>query len=96
MLRNEEVVIFGNGSQERDFVYVDDVVEANVRALEQETGGVYNIAAGVGTNVNSVFRALADAAGYTRQPRYAPYRQGDVYKIRLDAGLAERGTGLES
>ncbi len=96
MLRNEEVVIFGDGSQERDFVYVDDVVEANVRALEQETGGVYNIAAGVGTDVNSVFRALADAAGYTRQPRYAPYRQGDVYKIRLDASLAERELGWKA
>ena len=96
MLRDDEVVIFGDGSQERDFVYVDDVVEANVKALEQETGGVYNIAAGVGTDVNSVFRALADDAGYTRPPHYAPYRQGDVYKIRLDAGLAERELGWKA
>ena len=95
MLRDEEVVIFGDGSQERDFVYVDDVVEANVKALEQEAGGVYNIGAGVGTDVNTVFQALADAAEYTRQPRYAPYRKGDVYKIRLDAGLAERELGWE-
>ena len=93
MLRDEEVVIFGDGSQERDFVYVDDVVEANLKTLEQEAGGTYNIGAGVGTDVNAVFRALADAAGYTRQPRYAPSRKGDVYKIRLDASLAERELG---
>ncbi len=93
MLRNEEVVIFGDGSQQRDFVYVDDVVDANVKALEQGTGGVYNIGVGVGTDVNAVFQTLAGLAGYTRQPRYGPYRKGDVYKIRLDASLAERELG---
>jgi UDP-glucose 4-epimerase len=93
MLRRAEVVIFGDGHQERDFVYVDDVVEANMRALGQAKSDVYNIGTGEGASVNAIFDSLARLTGYGRRPTYAPVRQGEVYKIYLDVAKARRTLG---
>ena len=93
MLENKEVTIFGSGEQERDFVYVGDVVEANLKALEQETNEEYNLGAGCGTTINAVFDMLAEATGYKERPVHVPPREGDVFKISLDNRKAEHLLG---
>ena len=93
MLDGRDVLIYGDGAQERDFVYVADVVEANVRSLEQPGDDVYNIGVGEGTSVNAVFGALAAAVGYTRSPRHRPARAGDVGRIYLDVRKAREALG---
>ena len=90
MLNEQPVLIYGNGEQQRDFVYVDDVVEANMKALEQVGSEVYNIGTGVGTTVNAIFTRLANLIGYTGLPKYEPPRNGEVFKIYLNNQKAER------
>lgn len=95
MLEGKEVVIYGDGEQERDFVYVSDVIDANMRALEQDTGrsDIYNIGTGQGTSVNVVFAHLAEATDYARAPVYTPARPGEVHRIYLDTTKAHDGLG---
>ncbi len=90
MLAGEPVTIFGDGEQQRDFVYVADVVDANLRSLEAGESGVYNVGTGVGTSVNELFASLARATGYALDPRHAPSRSGDVQRVWLDASAAHR------
>ena len=88
MLEGEQVVIYGDGDQERDFVYVGDVVEANIKALEQDENRTYNIGTGRGTSVNAITSRLVRLTGCDKAPRHEPFREGDVYKIYLDARKA--------
>lgn len=53
-LENEDLVIFGDGKQTRDFVYVDDVVSANILALESELDGIYNVSSNTQTSINEI------------------------------------------
>ena len=93
MMHGRPPTIFGDGSHERDYVYVDDVVRANVLALAQAEDGVYNIGTGEGTTVAQVFDALAGATDYSGNPEHAAERPGDVHRIYLDVRRAERGLG---
>ncbi len=93
MLCGERPVIFGDGSHERDYVYVDDVVRANVLALAQQENGVFNIGTGEGATVLQVFDALAGATDYDGSPEHAAERPGDVHRIYLDVRRAERELG---
>ena len=93
MRRGQRPVIFGDGAHERDYVYVDDVVQANVLALEQDEDGVFNIGTGQGATVAQVFDALTGAIDYDGSPEYAEARPGDVRRIYLDVRRAERGLG---
>ena len=96
MLDGGPVSIFGDGLQERDFVYVGDVVEANVLAMRQEADDIFNIGTGGPTNVNEIFAKLKDLTGYEPQANYGPPREGDVYKIYLDVAKAKAGLGWEA
>jgi len=93
MLKNEEVYIFGDGEYVRDYVYVSDVVEANLLSLKPEVSGIFNIATGVGTTVNQLFKMLAELTNYSRQPIYAEPRKGDLRKSILDCSKAEKILG---
>ena len=58
LLNNEQAIINGNGRQTRDFVYVEDVVEANLAVMGQETQGTYNVGSGKETSINDLLRIL--------------------------------------
>ncbi len=95
MLAGEPCTINGDGTQQRDFVYVGDIARANL--LAATTGsGIYNIGSGVGTDVNAIFDGLKQAAGYTQDALYGPAKLGEVFKIYLDAAKARAELGWES
>ncbi len=85
MLEGHRPRIFGDGTQERDFVYVEDVVEANIRAIDGGHNRTLNIGTGVGTSVNDLFEALKGELDYHHQPEHRPRRPGEVHKIWLDS-----------
>lgn len=93
MIAGEPVTIFGDGEQTRDFVFVDDVSDALLLAVDRADGLRCNIGTGQRTSVNALFAALADIVGYAQPPEYAPERPGELRHIALDAGLAARELG---
>lgn len=93
MLDDEQVVIYGSGEQERDFVYVLDCARAAVLALTRGDGQAYNIGCGQGTTVNALFAMMKSITGYAREPRYDPPRPGDVFRSFLNADKARRELG---
>lgn len=93
MIAGEPVTIFGDGSKTRDYVYVGDVVDATVRAAAGPSGVVANVGWGREVSDLELFRAVATAVGYTRQPTHAPDRRGDVARSCLDGSVAQRTWG---
>jgi UDP-glucose 4-epimerase len=84
--------IFGDGSQTRDYVYVGDVANAMLLALERD-GGVYNVGTGVETSVVGLFDAIRAASGVEREPTFAPARLGELQRSVLDPRLAASELG---
>ncbi len=88
----ESATIFGDGEQERDFVYVADVVAAVLAASEAE-GGPYNVGTGVATSVNELWATCARVAGTGGEPEHGPARAGDLLRSVLDPGRARDALG---
>jgi len=88
LLAGEPCTIFGTGEQTRDFVYVDDVVDAFVRAADKGSGLLCNIGTGVETSVNALYETMASAAGVTKPAVRAPARPGELDRSALDPGRA--------
>ena len=84
ILRGQSVTIFGNGEQTRDFVFVDDVVDAFVRAATRGGGLVCNVATGQETSVNHLLDTMADVAGVDVTAMMAPPRPGELMRSSLD------------
>ncbi|GAG48681.1 unnamed protein product, partial [marine sediment metagenome] len=93
MLRGERPRIFGDGTQQRDFVYVGDVVRACLAAPEAPSSDPMNIGTGSLTSVNELYRALADITGFAEPPIYGAARPGEVHSISLDPALAREHLG---
>jgi len=93
MLRGQPVTIYGSGEQVRDYVHVHDCALANLLALENGSGRVYNLGSGQGTSVNELFRRLKSITGYTGEPVYAPAKVGETFKIYLNAQRAKEELG---
>lgn len=83
MLNGEDVIINGDGDYIRDYVYVEDVADANLRALKAGNGMEINIGTSQGTSVNQLFNYLKKITGYTKDPVYGPPRKGDIRKSLL-------------
>jgi len=96
MLSGAPAIINGSGEQERDFVYVGDIAEANRLALTRGDDRVYNIGSGIGTNINTIFARLRAITGYDRQEIHGPPKLGEVFKIYLNAERAQRELGWEA
>lgn len=88
LLERERPTIFGDGEQTRDFVYVDDVVDALVRSIDKGGGLVINIGTGAETSVQQLFDTIARAFGFKEPARYAPARIGELARSALDPGRA--------
>ncbi|MDI6851070.1 MAG: NAD-dependent epimerase/dehydratase family protein [bacterium] len=92
MLKNEDCYIYGDGNQERDFIYVEDVARANIlftklgKLAERE----FNIGSGKGTSVNELFKMMKKITRYSKQPIYKEPRKGEVYKIYLNVDRAKK------
>lgn len=91
MLRGDQVIINGDGEQERDFVYVGDCARANLMAIQASQGlGILNLGSSRGTTVSEIFEKLRDITGYAREARHGPAKVGETRKIYLEAGKAQR------
>ena len=80
--------IYGTGDQERDFVYVDDIVNANVLAIEDGDATTYNIGSGIGTSINNVFSILKRITNYKWDAEHMQAKPGEVFKISLSSAKA--------
>jgi UDP-glucose 4-epimerase len=87
-------VINGDGAQTRDFVYVGDVVRANVLSLEKGLTGAYNVGTGVETSVTTLYDSIRRATGSAAAPKHVPAKLGEQMRSCLDASLLERATGF--
>jgi UDP-glucose 4-epimerase len=88
LMNGEPVTIFGDGEQTRDFVFVDDVVDAFVRAATRGGGLLLNIGTGREVSINQLAAAMAAKAGSTAKAVYAPARLGELRRNALDPGRA--------
>ena len=88
MLAGQPVTINGTGEQERDYVYVADCARANVLALNNGGGTIYNLGSSRGTSVNLLFSTLANIIGYSAGPTFGPAKAGETFKIYLDGTRA--------
>jgi len=95
LARGEETIVFGDGLQTRDFVFVGDVVAALLAAAGHD-GGVFNVGTGEETTVLGLHRACAEVAGREAEPRLEPARLGDVRRSVLDVSLAAAELGFRA
>jgi len=90
MLAGERPRIFGTGEQVRDYLYVGDVVAANLKALDHASGEVVNLGTGVGTSVLDIVREINATLGTSLAPIFEAERAGEIQRIYLDAGRARQ------
>ncbi|MGI8709201.1 MAG: NAD-dependent epimerase/dehydratase family protein [Actinomycetota bacterium] len=88
MLANRPCTIYGDGTQTRDFVYVDDVVSAFVAARDRGSGQLINVGSGRELSVNELHSNLAELTGTRYEPQYAPARPGELQRIVIDPSKA--------
>jgi UDP-glucose 4-epimerase len=94
LARGETPHIFGDGRQQRDYVYVGDVVEATLAAARRP--GVFNVGTGVATSVLELLQACISVTGGKVEPVFEPPRAGEIQRSVLDPALAERELGFRA
>jgi prepilin-type processing-associated H-X9-DG protein len=97
LLSNQRPTIFGDGEQSRDFTYVDNVIEANLLAMDADLapGRVYNVACGHAVTLNQLLAELRELIDSDLEPLFAPARPGDVRESLADLTRSRRELGYE-
>lgn len=95
MLNSDQAHINGDGKQTRDFVFVKDVVEANLIAASHDVEGEFNISTGKETNILTIYRKLKDLCNYEREPEFNPPIEGEQRRSVLSYKKAEKELGWE-
>jgi UDP-glucose 4-epimerase len=91
MLGGDQIVINGDGEQERDFVYVGDCARANLLALSTESSNtIFNLGYGKGTTINEIYTNLKNITGYELSAIHGPAKVGETRRIFLEASKAEK------
>ncbi len=84
MKKDENVFIYGDGNQTRDYIYISDAVNLTIKLFEEDLTGVFNIGTGVETSVNEIFNILKEILNYKKPPIYKKPIQGEVNRCALD------------
>jgi UDP-glucose 4-epimerase len=95
LLRNEPPVIFGDGEQTRDFVYVEDVADANIIALDKCANTCLNVGTGTELSVNELFSQIKDACGSNVAAKKGPPRPGDIVRSVLSPARIAKELGWQ-
>ena len=93
MLSGETPTINGDGNQTRDYVFVDDAVDALARAMDRGSGRLLNIGTGLETSVNGLYRMLAEITGFAGEPGHGPLPAGELRRCALDNAAAAEVLG---
>ena len=93
LLSREKAIINGDGKQTRDYVYVKDVVDANLLALDYPESDFFNIGTGIETNVNTIFRLLKKEIGSKQKEFHGPKKPGEQRRSVLDCSKAKKMLG---
>jgi len=96
LINKDTPIIFGDGKQTRDFVFVFDVVQANVLVLEKEYDGIFNVGTAKETSVNELCRMLIDYSSEDLKPLYQPPRKGEQKRSSIDPRKLQKTTGWKS
>lgn len=94
-LAGEQPIINGDGLQTRDFVYVGDVVAANLQALNYPQAGTFNIGTGKETDILTIYLRLQEIMGSDRNPVHGPAKPGEQRRSALDSSLAREKLGWQ-
>lgn len=84
MLQNEQPIINGTGKQTRDFIYVDDVVEAILVTLGEDVQGIFNVGTGQETTINDGYRILKELTNSQCKDLFGAAKKGEQYRSVLD------------
>jgi UDP-glucose 4-epimerase len=95
MLKCKTCTVHWDGEQAKDYVYISDIVRANIMAIDARASGIFNIGSGRGVSVNSIFAMLEHIIGPQPTPHQAPKREGDVRAFYLDCTRARDAFGWE-
>lgn len=99
MLQGEQPTIYGDGTQSRDFTYIDNVVSGNLLACRapaaEAAGRVFNLATASRIDLNQTFEALKQLTGFSGTAKYAPERSGDIKHSLADISRAEKYLGYK-
>lgn len=95
MLEGKTPKIFGTGTAVRDYIYVGDVVEANIIAMTKGDKNIYNLGWGRGISVNEIYAILQKLLKFENPPIYAEARAGEIERVYLDATKAKKELGWE-
>ena len=95
MLKNEEITINGDGEQSRDFVFVDDVVNATFLSIKGEKSNIYNIGTGIETNINEIFRKIKELTNSNCEEIHELAKSGGQTRSCLDYSKAKQELGWQ-
>ena len=95
---NQQAEMYGDGEKTRDYIYIEDVIRANLLALEVSShflNPVFNIGTGIETTLNNLYKKIAELLNKEANPIYLPDRPGEQYRCSLDCAKARKELGWE-
>jgi len=93
ILNEEKPIIFGSGLQTRDFLYVDDAVEAAILSLKAPTGSIYNVGTNKEITVKALLKLISNILNKKLKPIFQPLRQGEIIDSRIDYSKIKKDLG---
>ncbi len=91
IVQGSPIIIYGDGKQTRDFIYVDDVVEANILGMQHQVTGIYNVSTGISSSVNLLVDEFKNISGKDIEVVYDKPRLGDIRDSVLATDKSEKG-----
>lgn len=96
MFKNKPVIIYGNGFSTRDFIYVEDVVDANIKVLDKGNRHIFNIGTGTATNINTLYTTMNRIMDKVIEVNHQKERKGDIMHSYFNSEKAKKVLGWEA